>query len=112
MRGSSTTPGRTGARDNAPVHVAFRVSAHVGIRDDLVFAAQWLAYALPCRHSADSHGCQCTAWGPRGSLLPHSQWTCTTYSLPVLTDAPHTSRYTRKYTVVYFPRTNKRRGDA
>ena len=74
MRGSSTAPGRTGARDNAPVHVAvhvaFRVSAHVGTRDDLVFAAQWLAYALPCRHSADSHGCQCTAWDPRGSLLP------------------------------------------
>jgi hypothetical protein len=53
MPGSSTTPGRTGARDNAPVHVAFRVSERVGTRDNLVFAAQWLAYALPCRRFAD-----------------------------------------------------------
>jgi hypothetical protein len=51
MPGSSTTPGRT-ARDNTPVHVAFRVYEHVGTRDNLVFAAQWLAYALPCRRFA------------------------------------------------------------
>jgi hypothetical protein len=54
MPGSSTTPGQTGAGDNAPVHVAFRVSEHVGTRDNLVFAAQWLAYALPCRRFADT----------------------------------------------------------
>jgi hypothetical protein len=54
MPGSSTTPGRTGARDNAPAHVAFRVYEHVGTRDNLVFAAQWLAYALPCRRFADT----------------------------------------------------------
>jgi hypothetical protein len=54
MPGSSTTPGRTGARDNTPVHVAFRVYEHVGTRDNLVFAAQWLAYALPCRRFADT----------------------------------------------------------
>jgi hypothetical protein len=38
-----------GARNNAPVHVAFRDSDHVGARDYLAFAAQWLAYALPYR---------------------------------------------------------------
>ncbi len=54
MPGSSTTPDRTGARDNAPVRVAFRDSEHVGTRDNLVFAAQWLAYALPCRRFADT----------------------------------------------------------
>jgi hypothetical protein len=54
MPGSSTTPGRTGARDNTPVRVAFRVYEHVGTRDNLVFAAQWLAYALPCRRFADT----------------------------------------------------------
>src|ERR1700716_1485867 len=37
MPGSSTTPGRTGARDNAPVHVAFRDSEHVGTRDKSCF---------------------------------------------------------------------------
>jgi hypothetical protein len=49
MPGSSTTPGRTGPRNNASVHVAFRDSDHVGARNYLAFAAQWLAYALPCQ---------------------------------------------------------------
>jgi hypothetical protein len=52
MPGSSTTPGRTDARINASVHVAFRDYEHVGARDFQVFAAQWLAYALPCRRFA------------------------------------------------------------
>jgi hypothetical protein len=52
MPGSATTPGRVGARNNAPVHVAFRDSDHVGARDYLAFAAQWLAYALPYRRFA------------------------------------------------------------
>jgi hypothetical protein len=47
--GSSTTSGRTGARDHAPVHVAFHNYDHVGARNYLAFAAQWLAYALPYR---------------------------------------------------------------
>ena len=37
-----------------PVHVAFRDSDHVGTRDFLAFAAQWLAYALPYRRFADT----------------------------------------------------------
>src|SRR6516165_8853602 len=48
MPGSSTTPGRAGARDDAPVRVAFRVRNSVGPRVS-AFAAQWLAYALPYR---------------------------------------------------------------
>src|SRR5437763_15691211 len=48
MPGSSTTPGRPGARDGAPVRVAFRTRNSVGTRG-LAFAAQWLAYALPYR---------------------------------------------------------------
>ena len=46
MPGSSTTPGRAGTRDDAPVHVAFRENDHVGTRDYLAFAAQWLAHVL------------------------------------------------------------------
>ena len=45
----STTPGRAGTRNNAPVHVAFRENEHVGTRDFQAFAAQWLAYAFPYR---------------------------------------------------------------
>jgi hypothetical protein len=53
MPGSVTTPDRPGARDIAPVHVAFHILNCVGIRDDKAFVAQWLAYALPCRRFAD-----------------------------------------------------------
>ena len=51
MPGSPTTPGRPGARAVAPVRVAFRAVNSVGARD-MPFAAQWLAYALPCRRFA------------------------------------------------------------
>ena len=54
MPGSPTTPGWAGTRDDAPVHVAFRDSDHVGTRDFLAFAAQWLACALPYRRFADT----------------------------------------------------------
>ena len=52
MPGSPTTPGRPGARDGAPVRVAFRDLKRVGTRDMTSFAAQWLACALPCRRFA------------------------------------------------------------
>ena len=54
MPGSPTTPGWASARDDAPVHFAFRDSDHVGTRDYLAFAAPWLAYALPYRRFADT----------------------------------------------------------
>ena len=53
MPGSPTTPGCPGARDGAPVHVAFRVPNSVGTRGYCAFVAQWLAYALPYRRFAD-----------------------------------------------------------
>ncbi len=52
MPGSPTTPGRPGTRDDAPVRVAFRTANGVGTRNLCTFAAQWLAYALPCRRFA------------------------------------------------------------
>ena len=52
MPGSSTTPGRTGARANAPVRVAFRFRNGVGTRDMNLYEAQWLAYVLPYRRFA------------------------------------------------------------
>ena len=52
MPGSPTAPGRTGARVDAPVRVAFRQENSVGTQDETTFAAQWLAYAIPCRRFA------------------------------------------------------------
>jgi hypothetical protein len=49
MPGSATTPGRPGARVGAPVRVAFRRGYGVGTRVHPSIAAQWLAYAFPCR---------------------------------------------------------------
>jgi hypothetical protein len=53
MPGSQTTPGQTGARNNAPADFAFRQVNNVGTRIDNGFAAQWLAYTLPYRRFAD-----------------------------------------------------------
>jgi hypothetical protein len=49
MPGSATTPGCTAARVDAAVCVAFRRGYGVGTRDVVSIAAQWLAYAFPCR---------------------------------------------------------------
>ena len=48
MPGSQTAWDQTGARDHAPVRVAFRRLEGVGI-PERTFAAQWLAYAIPCQ---------------------------------------------------------------
>jgi len=54
MPGSPTAPGRTGARIDAPVRIAFRQRNSVGTRDEPTFAAQWQAYAIPCRRFASA----------------------------------------------------------
>jgi hypothetical protein len=52
MPGSSTTPGRPGARAHAPLRVAFRFRNGVGTRDMNLCEAQWLACVLPYRRFA------------------------------------------------------------
>jgi len=52
MPGSPTTPGRSSTRVDAPERVAFRDHKRVGARNMTSYAAQWLAYALPCRRFA------------------------------------------------------------
>ena len=52
MPGSKTTPGPAGARNDAPASFAFRGVNNVGTRVYNAFAAQWLAYTLPCRRFA------------------------------------------------------------
>jgi hypothetical protein len=49
MPGSLTAPSRPDARDHASVRVAFRFAQSVGVSGSASFAAQWLAYAFPCR---------------------------------------------------------------
>jgi hypothetical protein len=52
MPGSSTTPGRLGARVYAPIRVAFRIRNGVGTRDNNLCEAQWLACVLLYRRFA------------------------------------------------------------
>jgi hypothetical protein len=63
MPGSSTTPGRTGARDNAPSMLPSVILSTSAPGTHLVFAAQWLAYALPCRRFADTLTDACARLG-------------------------------------------------
>ena len=48
MPGSLTTPGRQSTRVSVLDHIAFRYLYSVSTQD-IPIAAQWLAYALPCR---------------------------------------------------------------
>ena len=54
MPGSPTAPGRPGACNGAPVRIAFHQQNCVGTQIDVAFAAQWLAYAIPCRRFANT----------------------------------------------------------
>ena len=63
MPGSQTTPGPTGARNNAPADFAFRQVNNVGTRVANDFAAQWLAYTLPYRRFADALADACAQIG-------------------------------------------------
>jgi hypothetical protein len=46
-----------------PIHVAFRLQNSVGAQKKADFAAQWLAYALPCRRFADVLADNCARLG-------------------------------------------------
>src|SRR6516164_4230637 len=83
MPGSPTTPGWPSARVGALGHIAFHYTDSVGTRDQFSIAAQWLACTFPCRRFADILADACARLGPMWVATPSSQWTCTTYSLPV-----------------------------
>jgi hypothetical protein len=63
MPGSQTTPGQTGACNNAPARVAFRQKNAVGTRDETFFEAQWLACMIPYRRFADALTDACARLG-------------------------------------------------
>ena len=52
MPGSQTTQGRSNTRGDVFGRVAFRDTYRVGTLGYFTFAAQWLAYTLPCRRFA------------------------------------------------------------
>src|SRR5262245_28307859 len=51
--------GSSGPRDVAPGHVAFHLIHGVGTQDETLFAAQWLAYALPCQRFPEALAGHC-----------------------------------------------------
>ena len=63
MPGSTTAPGRMGTRNNVPAHIAFRQQNGVGTQKKADFAAQWLAYAIPCRRFAETLAGNCARLG-------------------------------------------------
>ena len=54
MPGSLTTPGRPGARADAPEYAAFHHIHGVGTQNRKLSRAQWLAYAHPCQRFAEA----------------------------------------------------------
>ena len=64
MPGSQTAPGRTVLALIATARIAFRSRNVVGARENNPFAAQWLAYASPCRRFAADFTADCARLGP------------------------------------------------
>ena len=63
MPGATTALGWAGARTSASVHIAFRFQNSVSAQNKADFAAQWLAYAIPCRRFADALADTCARLG-------------------------------------------------
>ena len=72
--GSQTTPGPTGARNNAPADFAFRRVNNVGTRVANGFAAQLLAYTIPYRRFADVLADACARIGGDVDCYPRIWW--------------------------------------
>jgi hypothetical protein len=63
MPGSSTTPGRPSACDDALGHVAFCYTDSIGTWNQFSIAAQWLACTFPCRRFAGTLADACARLG-------------------------------------------------
>jgi hypothetical protein len=63
MPGSQTTRGQTDTRDSVSIRVAFHDTYSVGTPEKITYAAQWLAYTLPCRRFADTLADDCARLG-------------------------------------------------
>ena len=88
MPGSLTTLSRPSARVGAPDVLPSTVGNASASQVNVVFEAQWLAYALPYRRFAPAFADDGARLGPMWLATPSSQWTFTTYSLPVSRRTP------------------------
>ena len=70
MPGSKDRAGPGRPRAFATVRIAFRSRNLVGARDNMAFAAQWLAYASPCRRFAADLAIDCARLGAGAARGP------------------------------------------
>ena len=83
MPGSKTTPGLAGARNDAPASVAFRGVNNVGTRVYTLSRLNGWPIRSPTDASQSSSRRTAHESGATWVATPSSQWTLTTYSLPV-----------------------------
>jgi hypothetical protein len=83
MLGSTTAPGRPGARDDAPVHVAFRSMHSVGAPGVLFSRLNTQPMRTPVNASPSPSRGPTHDSGTVWFATPSLEETCTLYSLPV-----------------------------
>src|ERR1700687_5364563 len=83
MLGSTTAPGRPGARDDAPVHVAFRSMHSVGVPGVLFSRLNTQPMRTPVNASPSPSRGPTHDSGTVWFATPSLEETCTLYSLPV-----------------------------
>ena len=83
MPGSPTTPGRPGARDDAPVRVAFRLRNSVGTRDMNLSRLNGWPMRSPADASPPPSRTTTARLGADVDRYSFMRRTCTVYSLPV-----------------------------
>lgn len=92
MPGSLTTPGRPGARDDAPGCVAFHHMHGVGTQDRTLSRLNGWPMRSPVNASPRPSRATAHDSGPMWIAIPSSQGTCTLYSLPVSRRFAHVFR--------------------
>jgi hypothetical protein len=83
MPGSLTTPGRPGARDDAPRRIAFHDLHGVGTQNRNLSRLNGWPMRPPVNASPKPSRATAHDSGATWVATPSSQWTFTTYSLPV-----------------------------
>jgi hypothetical protein len=83
MPGSLTTPGRPGARADAPEYVAFHHMHGVGTQNRKLSRLNGWPMRTPVNASPRPSRATAHDSGPMWIATPSSQGTCTLYSLPV-----------------------------
>src|SRR5580700_11598557 len=83
MPGSLTTPGRPGARDDAPRRIAFHDLHGVGTQNRNLSRLDGWPMRSPVNASLRPSRATAHDSGPMWIATPSSQGTCTLYSLPV-----------------------------